>query len=555
MVGATRSSANWWAGLFLVALVGACGSGAPDAASTVPTGGEIAASTIPPSPLSLAVGVVGSPTIDTVASDAGSRRLAELIATPLAAWDAGRAAPGAAVAWSTPDTLTWRFGLDPDAQHHDGSPVMAADVMRGLERGARSGRSFLGSELAGIVGWSEVEIGEAESIRGVTVINDATIEVELISPNPFLPELLADVAFSPVISQPDPVGLMTATEPSPMPTSPSGVPVANGPMRVASVGDRVVELVPAQAGVDGATSGTLRVVAHLFADATAVAEAFRAGQVDVVEVPWVVAEVLSATGVDIVPSPGSTLDGLLLPNSGPFADVELRRTLSATIDREGIAADASMAAADAGRHFVVADRPVPAGWDSDLTPCRGCDATADERIIAVEQLSSRLSSADLTIHRPVGVPGFEWVDPLVARWSAVLGAEVDVIDHSQESYADVLADGGTTDIVAVSWSPRFPSGVDVVVGLMGRDGPATAAGWSTGLTDQLIAESTAARIAGDEGRLDRAITSALEAIGTDLAVVPVVSRSEALVSRVADVAVLPGGRLELPLSPEPQAGG
>lgn len=94
------------------------------------------------------------------------------------------------------DGTVYEFMLRSDLRFSNGEPVTAGDFKWSWERALSPryskgrGRAVLGK----IVGAEAVMIGEGDELRGVTIVDDRTLRVELASELPGFPELLAEPA-------------------------------------------------------------------------------------------------------------------------------------------------------------------------------------------------------------------------------------------------------------------------------------------------------------------------------------------------------------------------
>ena len=87
-----------------------------------------------------------------------------------------------------PDGMGYTLTLNPDAKFHDGRMVTAADFKYSIERAADPATEAPAADtfLGDIVGASDKLNGQAESISGVSVVDDATIRLELDAPKPYI---------------------------------------------------------------------------------------------------------------------------------------------------------------------------------------------------------------------------------------------------------------------------------------------------------------------------------------------------------------------------------
>lgn len=107
--------------------------------------------------------------------------------------------PDLAERWEVSDDGTvYTFYLRPDAKFHNGKPVTAQDVKWSFERVADPDTQAPVADqyLGDIVGFTEKLNGEADSIRGVRVIDDHTIEITIDAPKSyFIAKLTYPTAF------------------------------------------------------------------------------------------------------------------------------------------------------------------------------------------------------------------------------------------------------------------------------------------------------------------------------------------------------------------------
>ncbi len=94
--------------------------------------------------------------------------------------------PDVATSWDvSADGLTYTFNLRDDVRFHDGEQLTAEDVKYSLEMffhpdtGASHGRT---SGLDQLAGAAEFEAGESDEITGIKVLDDFTLELNLVAP-------------------------------------------------------------------------------------------------------------------------------------------------------------------------------------------------------------------------------------------------------------------------------------------------------------------------------------------------------------------------------------
>lgn len=97
--------------------------------------------------------------------------------------------PDLAQTWTVDaDGMGYVFTLNPDATFHDGRRVTADDFKYSIDRAANPATEAPAADvfLGDIVGASAVLDGEADSVSGVSVIDDATVRIDIDAPKPYL---------------------------------------------------------------------------------------------------------------------------------------------------------------------------------------------------------------------------------------------------------------------------------------------------------------------------------------------------------------------------------
>ena len=107
--------------------------------------------------------------------------------------------PALALGWDVdPEGRVYTFHLDPQARFHNGRPVTADDVAFSWERAAapQTGSETAMLYLGDIEGVAEMQSGQAQTIRGVRVLDARTLQVTLLAARPyFLAKLTYPVAW------------------------------------------------------------------------------------------------------------------------------------------------------------------------------------------------------------------------------------------------------------------------------------------------------------------------------------------------------------------------
>ncbi len=337
------------AGLVLILAVAAIAIGGPALAPKPAPGSSVAPTGTGGPPAPYREGVLSRPTnVNPLAARSqADRDLIALVFEGLVDRAAdGRPIPGLARSWTSSDGgATWTFELAPDRHWQDNEPLSADDVVFTIE-------SLQNADYHG---------PGAGSWAGITVeaVGSTTVRFKLATPlGGFL-----DLATQPIV----PRHLLADTPPDAMAESPFGTqPIGSGPYDVIEL-DRdhaVLEpsavLAPAAPGVEASAPpgdplatpdatrrpdddgiGLKRLEFRYFDDPTALATAFRNGEIDAVSgLDPAAATGLAATpGARVIRNPTTTLGAIILnlhPDEDAFADPRTRLGLLGAIDRTRI---------------------------------------------------------------------------------------------------------------------------------------------------------------------------------------------------------------------------
>ncbi|KAF0112257.1 MAG: PepT family periplasmic binding protein [Chloroflexi bacterium] len=96
--------------------------------------------------------------------------------------------PELAASWNiSPEGTVYTFNLQPNAVFHNGKPFTAQDVVYSWERAADSdtGSDTVMTYLSDIIGVKEMHEGKTESISGLKIIDDHTLQVTIDAPKPY----------------------------------------------------------------------------------------------------------------------------------------------------------------------------------------------------------------------------------------------------------------------------------------------------------------------------------------------------------------------------------
>lgn len=377
--------------------------------------------------------------------------------TRLPSW--GPDAPGALLQSVTSgDLQTWSLEVKQGWRWHDGTPVTADDVVRGVETAIRAG-SPLASTVAEITATGTI----------------ATLR--LTAPFGQLPHLLTHPTFLPLPP-------LAASSPSQFAAS----PVGNGPYRLTGRQGRAYQL-EAVAGhplADRVDVG--RAVVELTDEPSATADL-------AIGADGQPADPLTAVGrTQLLHLPGRQLAYLAFPlTDDRYADVDVRTALALALDVPAIAA------AVGGDDVVPADRLVGPGFARTAqVACATCSHDPER---AAELWPDDLGGP-LTIWYARGAGHEPLVEAVAGAWSRVLGA--DDIQLAELPAEDLLARLGENEVSGpfrLAWQADVASPSRLLEPLFGPRGSANDSRYRSGVVEAAL------RTAG----LQRDLVAALEA--------------------------------------------
>jgi ABC-type transport system substrate-binding protein len=397
------------------------------------------------------------------------------------------ATPGLAESWTSPDAVTWRFTIDPDASFGDGEPVTAADAEFSLERVlSRGGGSLAASRLDAVAGVAEFlaagGTGGGADLASIRAVDEATLEIVLTRPMAWLPELLAAPPYG-VVSRAGVLadGAAFAAGPS----------VGSGPFRLAERDGAVLALVRAPDRgpyVD-------RIELHQFDDLGVAFDAFEDDQLDwtllAPEEADVAAERYGTEG--FAPFHADIYFGFNM-HDPTFADVRFRQAIVQAVDRESLV--------NAVYFGVLTDLPsiVPSGVaGADPARCgAGCahDPTAAAALLA--QAFPNGGVPEVFIDVPDGADETAAAGAIEQDLEAI-GIPTTIRPHPSTEYL-TFAVSGAQAVVSLGWVGVSPTAADYLDRLYRSDSTDNITGFADAGVDALLAQAATTQDA--EARLD-----------------------------------------------------
>jgi ABC-type oligopeptide transport system substrate-binding subunit len=410
----------------------------------------------------LRVAITPPGTIDpTSASDPAAQVVVGTMCHTLVTIDpvTGDPLPGLAASWVVADGgRSILFKLRKGIRFHDGSRLTSKEVVASLRRLADpSSASYASPLLADLAGYDELAKSTAEDVRallrGVRAVEPLSFEVVFDQGrHPDFVRALAHPATAPVRTD------LADRSPAEF----AAAPICAGPYRVAepfAVGADHLRLVRARGrgaagGMDGMTRGGAgyadEIEFRILPDAAAGFEAWRRGEVDVAAVPperLAQARLDHPESVVVGAAPSIEFIGVSTTERSPFPDPSTRRALADVLDRAALA-----------REVYGGARAPATGF---LPPALGRVARADACRFGGQPTGFKPPDGPVTLTFNDEFRNRQLAEAVARQWRDRLGLEVRLVPMGWDDYLAKAALGeGFDGLFRVSWSPRYPSGLE-----------------------------------------------------------------------------------------------
>lgn len=141
-----------------------------------------------------------NPLFPTATNETGGGNVIQNIWEGLVRYEAdGTAVNAVAESITSTDNITWTVKIKPGQQFSDGTPVTSDSFVRAWNYGAVGKNKQLNSYFFyPIKGFDDAQADKADSLSGLTVVDDSTFTIELNQPEASFPDRLGYSAFFPV---------------------------------------------------------------------------------------------------------------------------------------------------------------------------------------------------------------------------------------------------------------------------------------------------------------------------------------------------------------------
>jgi oligopeptide transport system substrate-binding protein len=407
----------------------------------------------------------------------------------------------------TEDSIVWDIEIRDDFTFHDGTPVTVDSFVDAWNFGANpdNGQRAVGFYQE-IEGFEALQEGEADTLSGVEITGDNTIQITLSDPfAPFLTKL-SDSAFYPLPDVAyDDIDAFNQE------------PIGNGRYQMAGPWENDIQIPLARyEDWPGDDPGLADEITYTIYDSVETAYLdVQAGSLDVLEQipPERLAAAEGDFGDNVVQTDTSSFTYLGFPMYDPVfgENQELRYALSMAIDREAIISaifnDAQTAATGVIPPVLDAYRGDACGELCEFDPERA------------QELFEEAGGYDgtMTVYFNSGAGHEEWVEAVTNQWREVLGIEefeFESLEFAQ--YLDILADEGAVGPYRLGWALAYLSPEYAMADLYTTTGDSNYFGYGNSEFDDTLAEANAS----DPEDADAVYQQAEDILLEDLPLIP-----------------------------------
>jgi ABC-type oligopeptide transport system substrate-binding subunit len=389
--------------------------------------------------------------------------------------------PAVAESWETDDNISWTFHLRDDVTFSDGQPVTAADFVYAWNRAASPDTaSPVAYQGLAIAGWAEVMDGTAETISGVTAIDDHTLQVETAESFVLLPKVLSHSIFAPVSQktvEADPEGF-------------SEQPIGNGPYMLAGPWEHNVRIpLVRNESYYGTPGNADEIEVKLYSDTDTMFRDVQGGNLDVAfqsVSPGLISTAREDFGDRLLEVQIGAVSYVQVPaGTAPFDDPDLRRALSMAIDRTAIADRVWSGTVTPATGLVP---PQAAGAVADACPSCALDPAAAATLY---EASSGLPGNTTKIYFEPSINQDD-ADAIANAWRNTLGVEAELVAMEFDPLLELMYEGITDGVVLIGWIWDYPSAHSFLSPLLESTSGDNTGHWSNADFDAALASARTA---------------------------------------------------------------
>lgn len=381
------------------------------------------------------------------------------------------------------DNITWNIQLNEGFTFTNGEPVDADSFIQAWNYAAYGPNAQDGAGFyERVVGFEEVQADppEAETLAGLTKVDDYAFTVELSAPFAGFPAVVAYQSFMPMADE-----CLADIEACNL------MPISNGPYMMSGQWEPDVQVPlaknPDYTGPDPGFAD--EIIFRIFESEDAAYAAFQGNELDMMDqIPAErLAEAEAQYADGIFQTANNSLTYLGLPDYDPrFEDVRIRQAFSLAIDRQAII-DAALGGT----------QRAASGWISPLFDgqrdgvCTVCEYDPERAAALLEEAGGW--EGELTLMANAGAGHELWLQALGDQLRENLGIEY-TIDVNQQ-FAEYLATLENEEAVGpfrLGWGPDYALMETYLTHLYGEEQSSNYFGWSNPQFDALVAQGDSA---------------------------------------------------------------
>jgi oligopeptide transport system substrate-binding protein len=382
------------------------------------------------------------------------------------------------------DGLTYTINMRGDAVWSDGTLVTAHDFVYAFQRlfdPEAGGQGYYSGFYTAIEGAGEFMAGQgsAEAV-GVTAIDDDTLQIKLVSPQPTLPTLLALWPASPLRQDVIEAHGAAWTEPGNM--------VSNGPFVLADYTPQDSIVLEANAAYVGDEEPTLqRMVYRIIPDDGAALIAYENGEIDMTAIPLPDAARFEGDSEQLRFEQLETYALQYNNTATPFDDALVRKAFSQAIDREAYVAQVLQGVGAAGTGWLPPGMP---GYDSSVGSDLGFDPEAAQATLAEAGYPNGDGFPSVTLTVGNLEPFIVAAEFIQAQLSENLGIDVEIETLDEAAFGESYQTGDF-QVVWQSWFADYADPENFLAQQFATDGAFNVFGYSNPQVDELLSQAAA----------------------------------------------------------------
>ncbi len=424
----------------------------------------------------------------------------------------GALRPASATRWQvSSDARQFTFTLRRNNKFSNGETVTADSFVRAFNRVASKAQgSPLASQLSGVIGYEDYRAAKADTLAGVTALDEYRLQITLQAPDADFLARLVQPAFSPIPSEP----ALKTQKPSW-----SDHPIGNGPFMIENWShNESVTLVPNPRWY-GKAPQLARVDFVLLSDLELAYDEWQKGNLDWTRVPRAKEnQALAQNPQRLIQKATSTLWYLVaLTDLAPTRNLLLRQALSLAIDRRAISESLFAGLHPPATGIFPPGMPGYRNAAGGTGPCLYC-AYDPGRARDLMKDGGVPKSTTIALAVPGGTFAEEWADRLVLEIQRTLGIHIEIVTKKPLSDFRAYLTGARSGVIgALSLTMTYPTPDSFLRPLFSRDGAVNFSRWSNPTFEGFIAQAHTQRNDGERNQLYR---RAEDVLVTQLPIIP-----------------------------------